>query len=78
MISAEKKVVFGTVAALVAAFIFAPYQRATPTGNVVATGWKFIWEMGYRETVNITMLATTWLGILIVAGLLWYATKKTQ
>lgn len=78
MISSEKKIVFGAVAALVAAFIFAPYQRATATGNVVATGWKFIWELGYRETVNIPMLAMTWLGILIVAGLLWYATKKAQ
>jgi hypothetical protein len=78
VISSERKILFGTVAALLIAFVFAPYQRANHGGHVVMTGWQFIWDLGPREAVNVSMLATTWVGILIVGGLLWYATKRSQ
>ncbi len=57
--------------------VFPPYVKLYK-GNVVASGFSFIFDLPSRATVNVSMLFAEMIGALIIGVILFYASKENN
>lgn len=56
---------------------FPPYVLVYK-GNVIRSGFSFIFDLPSRATVNVSMLFAEMIGVLIIGGILFYAAKEDK
>lgn len=74
----QKMIVKCAVAALAAMLVYPPFQIEF-RGIIHNLGYALIFEPprwgNYTGTVNLGLLLLQWLGVIIVAGMLWWLAK---
>lgn len=56
---------------------FPPYVRIYK-GNVLDSGFTFIFDLPSRATVNVSMLFAEMIGVLIIGAILFYTAKENN
>lgn len=80
----QKRILIGAIVAVVLTMLFPPFHIALRPGIVTNMGYGFLFSppqrsAGYAGSVTVELLLLEWLGILLVAGgLFWLARDHKQ
>lgn len=79
----QQKILFVSAITIVLMLFFPPFHYQFPNGAVLNLGYGFLLSPprlvdGAPGTVNAVMLVVQWMGVLLVAGLLCYATSDNK
>ena len=78
----QKRILVAVIITIAGMLAYPPFQVVAKNGSVFNMGYGWIIDppkSGYiTATVNVAMLLVQWGGVIVVGGLSFFLTKKTQ
>lgn len=78
----QRWILFGAAAVIISMLLFPPFHSQQQNGIVMNMGYAFIFDAPrhpysnqYHSTIDVGTLLAQWSGVVLVAGILWFACR---
>ena len=72
----QRKILIGVGAVVLIMLIYPPYvRRSASSGNVVESGYAFLFDLPQQGQVDVATLLVQWVGIMVAGAIAFFILK---